>query len=612
MLFSIAIAIRSRGRSPVQARRPAQPVSGSTEPLPPRGGGPRRGHPTTRSEGRGPAPRAGVVLLLGALVAAPAAAQTWMEAGDAGSFPHGAPQITRGPTLSAIEGALGGGDDVHDAFCLRVVDPGAFLATTDPNTHPDAGGAFDTRLVLFRRDGAPVLGNEDTPPSAPPFLSTLTGVATDGSGYVLTQPDDYVLVVTGFQHDPADGDGTDLFDFASDWGAVHAPDPAAGRFDHWQPATPVTGSYTVVLAGVTPCQNRLDVAFGAHLEENRICRGDGDGAFACAEISADVRDTPGLAAGFVDGDAHLDLVMANGYTRNQLCLGDGLGGFACSDLDDDPTATLGVALGYVDGDAHLDAVLANFSNENLICLGDGLGSFTCSDLLDAPAHDTGVALGYVDGDAHLDAVFTRSLAANRLCLGDGSGGFACSDVSNDANDTRAVALGYVDGDGHLDAVFANLYAFPRVCLGDGDGGFACDDIGNDFNETLEVALGYVDGDAHLDAVFANFSDDANRVCLGDGGGGFACSPVELLGSGSGDVALGYVDGDAHLDAVFARYPGANRLCLGDGTGGFGCTPVDSNEDTESLALAEFDGPTIFEDGFESGDVSAWSAVVGGP
>ena len=217
-----------------------------------------------------------------------ASAQVWIESGDAPSFPDGPAQVTRGAVLDTISGSTGAGD-LRDAYCIRIVEPDSFLATTDPATSPTANADFDTRLFLFRSDGAPVLANDDTPPSQPPFLSTLTGSATDGSGFVLSQPGEYVLVVGGSPEDPQDPTDLNLFDIDSALDGVHAPDPAAGRFDAVGGGSPGHRQLRGLSRRGQPCQNALDVVFANIVPEqpNRSCLGDGLGGFTCSDVSTD-------------------------------------------------------------------------------------------------------------------------------------------------------------------------------------------------------------------------------------------------------------------------------------------------------------------------------------
>ena len=561
---------------------------------------------------------------LGLLIASTAAGQVWTESEDARSFPESAAQVTRGSgQLTAIVGATSG-SDLRDAYCIKIVDPASFQATTDPNTLPGASGDFNTRLFLFDKYGGPILANDDTPPSGAPFLSTLTGTATDGSGFVLTVPGEYVLVVAGAPDVPRDPTPTDLFDIGSGLDLVHARSPPAGRFDAWEGGTPAAGSYGVALAGVAYCQANVDVVFTNVINEaDTVCWGDDGGQFPfCQFIAEPGGDMHAVALGFLDMDPHLDAVFANRGDfidggPNRVCLGDGTGRFTdCADVSADEKETSGVALGFVDGDSFLDAVFANAisgpqEDKHRVCLGAGDGTFSvCIASIEQGA--TGVALGHFDADANLDVMFSDA----RACLGNGDGTLMpCTSINIGAM-TSEVALGFVDGDTNLDAVFAADLT-NRVCLGDGNGGFpSCANVGPDAHPTTSVALGLIDGDSHLDAIFANGLDQRNRVCLGNGDGTFQpCIDVGADEHQTLDVALGFVDGDSNLDAIFANgseNPGQrNRVCLGNGDGTFmPCADVSADRHRSTgLALGEVGDLPIFVDGFESGDTSAWSTTV---
>jgi len=548
-------------------------------------------------------------MLVGVLLAAGATAQIWTEVGDASSYPDDEGQLTRGEgPLDVIVGSIGPFDR-RDAYCLKIVDPETFAATTDPETDPSADADFATRLFLFRQDGAPVLANDDTSSGAPSGLSTLTGSATDGSGYVLTRPGQYVLVVSGEMDDPRDDANVASF-LLTPADVVAAANPAAGCFDRWQVGNAATGDYSIGLAGVERCQTAIDVVI-ANNGANRACQGDDQGAFEwCRNVGAEAEFTRGVALGYVDGDGNLDAVFANYGTPNRICLGSRAGRFLpCTDVSDDTNISRDLALGYVDDDENLDAVFAN-SDANRVCFGDGAGGFSsCADIEAEEEFTRAVGLDFVNGDAYLDAVFANNTARNRVCLGNGSGAFSCSDVSDDTLNSGGLSFGHLDGDRHLDVVFSNSGP-NRVCLGDGAGGFSsCSDANpGSGGVTWGVVLRKFDGDNILDAAFADYVS-ANEICLGDGTGTFSCSEVSDDINQTREVAAGLIDGDSTVDLVFANSE-VNRVCLGDGAGGFSCSDVSADSSNSyDVALKEFGTSLIFADGFESGDTSAWSTTV---
>ena len=558
------------------------------------------------------------IALIGLLLAGPVGALVWTESGDAPSYPDGEAQRTFGDRLiQTIDGELDQttGDE-RDAYCIRIVDPIAFLATTHPILHPEASGNFDTRLFLFTADGIPVLGNDNAFDGG--FgLSVLRVDATDGSGFLLGIPGEYVLVVAGGPDDPRDGDDLALFRIEDDPLAIHAADPLAGSFRDWSLGAggSESGSYSVGLNGVETC-GVVDLVL-ATAERNRACITDGLGAFSgCSDVSDDEGLSYKPALGDLDGDGSQDAVFGMSlFQPNRSCLGDGKGGFAsCTEVSADAFDTSGVGLADLNEDGQLDAVFANSGDPSRVCLGDGSGAYSgCSNLSSFAGDATAVALGDLNGDSHRDAVFAVSGGANQACIGDGSGGFgSCVDVGLDTNATFRVALGQIDGDGLLDAVFANTAEADRVCFGDGTGGFStCSNVEDGVSPSFGVALGDVNGDLDTDAVFA-VSGSANRVCLGDGVGGFSCAAIGPDTESAFDVALGHVDEDAHLDALFGRTHAADCVCLGDGTGVFSCADVSPDSIVAAgVAAGKLDLrlQTIFFDHFETGDKSAWSAVV---
>jgi len=381
----------------------------------------------------------------------------------------------------------------------------------------------------------------------------------------------------------------------------------------------------LALDGAALCQEGLDAVF-INFGVDRICVGDGSGQFPTCEDTLLESSAFAAAPGFVDGDDKLDLIVVNSLHSNQVCLGDGRGGFfPCTDVDADNSGNVSnVALGFIDEDTYLDAIFTRTNQlRNRVCLGNGDGSFrACSEISDDEHFTLSVALGLLDDDEHLDAVFANTPVRNEVCLGNGDGTFRpCSDVAPGFNPSAAVKLGLVNADPHLDAIFANFDAGTgsqrnRICLGTGEGGFSsCEDINAEENSSIALALGFVNGDSHLDVVFGNASGQRSRLCLGNGDGTFRpCSDVSPNNTSlTVGVALGFVDGDGFLDVVLAHNSRTvpNQVCLGDGTGSYAdCFNIAADVNPSAgVILGEFAEASIFADGFESADTSAWSVAV---
>jgi hypothetical protein len=532
------------------------------------------------------------------------ASQVWTEQADAPSFPDGKAQVTRGRgRLTSIVGSTNSGSlDYRDAYCLRIVEPSTFFATTDSRRDPAAGSDFDNSLFLFRADGAPVLANVDSPPLALPNSATLTWQADDGSNFELMQRGEYTLVINGAVEYPFDRDSVALFDIQPEhlsWAMLHAADPAAGHFDSWM-GTNDSGSYTVVLNGAEYCQTDLDAAFSNPGQAGKVCVGDNKGKFSCEDTT--VGGSPNdVAIGIFGSDNRPKLIYAaNNGNKNRFCFNTQPGIYFCGNVSDDLNNSEAVAIGHVNDDQYPDLVFANDGQANQVCLSDFLGNFTCNDAHADALASRDVALGYINKDRFLDAVFTNGNDVEiSLCLGDGSGTFNCDNTQLPFSiNAGRVALGHVNADTHLDVVFTRPGNNSKVCLGDGNGAFTCSDIIGPQNAS-GLALGDVNNDGVLDAVFSMPNQNPNVRCLGDGSGVFSCSNINNETITSKDVALGLVDDDSNLDAVFANENTPNQLCLGNGSGGFTCSLIDDDfGNTQSVVLGEFWINLLFGNGFE--------------
>ena len=163
-----------------------------------------------------------------------------------------------------------------------------------------------------------------------------------------------------------------------------------------------------------------------------------------------------------------DLFFGNEYATNFFLLGGVSGSFSetSGSLGATDRFSRGIALGDLNGDTHLDVIVANEGTANELLLGDGSGSFTSStsvDVTNSNSWTTAVAIGDVDGDGNLDVLFgnrmngnTYQNEANQLLLGDGRGGFTVSSGLEDTTvHTNVVLLGDIDGDGDLDMFIGN-------------------------------------------------------------------------------------------------------------------------------------------------------------
>jgi hypothetical protein len=345
-----------------------------------------------------------------------------------------------------------------------------------------------------------------------------------------------------------------------------------------------------------------------------LCAQDAVLVPAAEALPAELHETHALAAGDVDGDGDVDLVLGN-VGQTALWMNDGRGRFTATGAGAVPRMigeTNALALADFDGDGDLDLFLGNggwFGGLNYFWRNDGAGRFT--DASDRIPNDytwtNGVAAGDVDGDGDLDlllAKFNRS----SLLRNDGKAAFrdATDELLPDVEaPTAAVALGDLDGDGDLDAVLGNtLYESNLVLWNDGKGRFALDGdrvLPADQSDTLALGLGDVDGDGDLDIVAGNgrLGGEQSRLYRNDGRGAFtdateACLPAQpcethavlladLDADGDLDLLLGNADGPGGAPGLVWWNDGQGRFRAAPGPGALGC------ERTTSLLCVDVDG-----------------------
>ena len=222
----------------------------------------------------------------------------------------------------------------------------------------------------------------------------------------------------------------------------------------------------------------LDMAITPNTSDAaHVLLGDGRGQFAAAPrspfVSSDAVDAFNkrtLHVVDLDEDRHVDIVMANGRRRNTLGIlfGDGRGGFGRGRTETLETGRdrYWYAFGDMNGDRHLDVVVASGASDAigmpgrmLVRLGDGRGGFaTVAAQVQLPAGAGVVALGDVNGDARLDAAVAHGTGTVSLLLNDSSGRLAPAPDAPVSLGARAHALilADVNNDGRADILAATV------------------------------------------------------------------------------------------------------------------------------------------------------------
>jgi len=187
------------------------------------------------------------MLALAMLAAAPAAAQTWNESGDAGSLVPAAQATYGHGALTTINGTLATDADV-DLYCIRITDPAVFYARRlcAVNADPD--------LWLFD-----VAGNGVTQ------YDLCQGGYVKITGFFVPSPGIYYLAISGEGADAQNPVAANLWLSTNPGSSERPPDGpgAPGPLAGWG-GTPVvyTIPYSIQLNGAAFCDAPVPSAPG--------------------------------------------------------------------------------------------------------------------------------------------------------------------------------------------------------------------------------------------------------------------------------------------------------------------------------------------------------------
>jgi len=335
------------------------------------------------------------------------------------------------------------------------------------------------------------------------------------------------------------------------------------------------------------------------------------------------------AAGDLDSDGDLDLMMATGSGTADVWVNDGKGHFSPGQdlgaLDSPGPSMTQFTLADLDGDGDLDVIFAPGppSNSALIWFNDGRGAFSASTATLPPLLDpTRVTAADLDGDSAPDLIFGHMNEEAAIWFNDGQGGFTAGGSGSNPIAYNAwnmpahgpvgrggIAAGDVDGDGDVDLVIGTREDVPRgspsatnqVWLNNGAGRFTPGQR-LETSHTFAVTLADLDRDGDLDIATANGCLPSgcplpirNRIWLNDGQANFS-EPVSqhrlsLVTNPSRVVhaAVGDIDGDGNLDLVMGN-DGYTITLLNNGRGKLTPKPGSPLQRSDGgLALGDLDG-----------------------
>lgn len=321
--------------------------------------------------------------------------------------------------------------------------------------------------------------------------------------------------------------------------------PTAFSTSGSDPVALATGSFDTMNDALTDI-----VAANSVSDTVAILLGDGSGSFN-APISPTVSTdlTPrSVAVGEFDGTNGDDLAVANfsgdGIDGTiTILLSDGAGGFTANQTITLTGSTpFAIAAGFIDGDVNMDLVVADLAGDLVwVILSNGDGTFQTTGIspiavsLLPGSGPAAVVIGDFDGDTFADLAVVNVGIVDDSCsvaqpanadkvtilLGDGLGTFGAPTTYPVGSNPRAIALGDFNKDGRVDIVTANYCSHDvSVLFGVGDGTFQpAIDYDVDPSGTpgpqlpTGVAVGDLDNNGFDDIAVSNAFTDSVSVLL---------------------------------------------------------------------------------------------------
>jgi hypothetical protein len=271
--------------------------------------------------------------------------------------------------------------------------------------------------------------------------------------------------------------------------------------------------------------------------------GNGDGTFGFALPYNGGARPAGLVVGDFNGDGKPDFATADlgpsGMSQGSVSifLNQGNGTFHVL-VDPLATSAVGIAAGDLNGDSKLDLVVLNqdagpgavSAGSVSVLLGNGDGTFQApvsyglvNGQYDYPVSGV-IALGDVTGDHHLDIVVASDQSVgsheNTLLLGNGDGTFQTARSFTTTGFARAAVATDLNGDGKADLVVANDTSGLQVLLSNGDGTFASPVTSIITQNANGLAAVDLTGNGKPDLIVSNSTEPSFNVLINRGDGNF--------------------------------------------------------------------------------------------
>lgn len=357
------------------------------------------------------------------------------------------------------------------------------------------------------------------------------------------------------------------------------------------PSFAVDGAPTGLAAGDVDADGDVDLVVCGGSGGLFILRNDGMGHFVSNAKYA-IYALHALVAD-VNGDGKPDVVVTNGSNKLYVLLGPGpaTSGWLATTTGN---GSIGAAAADLNGDGHLDLVTANTTDDTVsVLLGRGDGTFAAKvdyavDATAVPMSPTGVALGDLDGDGWKDiAVVGTGMDFTGVFLNSGTGTFGVVRTVASGSSARQVAIADLDADGRAELVVPrDTDAWVDVLFGTGGGAFTVPMPIKTARANVALAVEAIDAGATPDIITLAYDSQALSVLLGQGAGTMAAAVQYPVARQPTDLVLADFDGDGYLDvAVSSDVERSVQVFRNDGTGILARAPIVTTASTPDAFTA---------------------------
>jgi FG-GAP repeat. len=363
----------------------------------------------------------------------------------------------------------------------------------------------------------------------------------------------------------------------------------------------------------------LDIIAGNYGVENRLYLNNGSSnpfdGISGANVVDYTSNTESIIIADINNDGFPDLIEGNEGHQNYYYLNNGTSdpfdGAMPEPITNDTDLTQDIAAGDINNDGYIDIVVANEAGTNKLYINNGTDdpfNGVSAINITSDSHDTeSIVLKDMNGDGYLDVVCGNTNQVNTIYLhnqsADPFNGVTSKNMTSDTNSTKVIAAYDMDNDGDFDLIEGNSLQINYLYLNNGTSdpfnNITRTAISTDTHDTRELAIADMDNDGTLDIMTGNNNfasgGEINRLYLNESTTNPFGSATEITDTQSTftDAVVTDMNGDSYPDIVVSNSHTPNLIYIHNGTsdpfnGVTGTYITDDTYTSTTLAISDID------------------------